>query len=76
MWNSLISMQSVAKIYLAERKKEMSSGKYGQYRKIIIKCKYMKQYKNVMVKYKNTKNFLFEVFPVLKEIVKNKNRQI
>ncbi len=36
----------------------------------------MKQYKNVMVKYKNTKNFLFEVFPVLKEIVKNKNRQI
>jgi len=41
-----------------------------------IYCKKKKESREVNVKYENTKNFLLEILPELKELAKDRNRQI
>jgi len=66
LWNDLISMEGTAKTHLEEkiRKKGITGLK---------KCM---EYRNIIVKYKNTKDFLLCVYPTLKERVRNKNHQV
>jgi hypothetical protein len=66
LWNYLISMEGTAKIHLDEkiRKKGITGLK---------KCM---EYRNTIIKYRNTKDFLLCVYPTLKERVRNKNHQV
>lgn len=66
LWNALIMMENVAKIFVYEKtKKEKVTG--------MARCR---EFKRVLRKYKNTKNFLLDTFPRLKGRIKGKNKQI
>jgi len=66
LWNALITMQEVAKIFVCEKaKSEKISG--------MARCR---EFEQVLRKYNNTKDFLLDTFPRLKEKIKNKNKQI
>ncbi|MBW8042396.1 MAG: hypothetical protein FVQ85_20705 [Planctomycetes bacterium] len=66
LWKALIIMEKDAKRFIYEKiKKEKIAG--------MARCR---EYKQVLRKYKNTKNFLLEVFPRLKDRIKGKNKQV
>lgn len=63
IWNSLITMEKKTQMFHEKEKKEENLQKCNEYRKVIIK-------------YKNTKKFLLEIFPKLRNKTKGMNRHI